>query len=285
MLISVVTPTYNRAHLLERLIKSLKNQTQFNFEWIVIDDGSVDNTKEVISELTTESKFTIKYVYQENQGKHVALNVGFSEAKGDYLIILDSDDILANNAIEIIERQFNLAKDIDIISFCNKTLDNKDVGNMLHGFICSQLEYSYKYKGTGDRTEVFSKKVYDNYRFPVFSGEKFCPEALVWNRMALKHKTKYVKDVIYFCEYQVDGLSSKIIEIRAKSPNATLLYYRELLNNPIPKLEKIKACINYWRFVCHSNKPLVKKTLGEITFYDFISVPFGVLYFLKDKYL
>lgn len=104
MLITIFTPTYNRAELLPRLHKSLQEQTNKNFEWIVVDDGSTDNTKEVIENiiLQQENDFPIRYFYKENGGKHTAINRGVREANGDLFFIVDSDDILTFNSVELI---------------------------------------------------------------------------------------------------------------------------------------------------------------------------------------
>jgi glycosyltransferase involved in cell wall biosynthesis len=288
MKLSIVTSTYNRIDLLSRLIESLQHQSDKKFEWILIDDGSTDSTKEHIKSISEQFDFDFKYRYQNNSGKHVALNRGFNEANGDYLIILDSDDLLSTDAVDKILKAFDDIKkdnDIGVISFCNQTLEQLPIGNQLSGFTCSQLDYIYKYKGTGDRSEVFKKTIYKEFRFPIFDNERFCPEALVWNRIGLKYKTKYVSDVIKYVEYQSDGLTSKIIQIRAESPNSTLLYYRELFYCAIPSKDKFKACINFWRFSCHSKFKVLNKNLDAITGYDIVSMPFGFMFFLKDKYL
>ena len=96
MLITVFTPTYNRAKLLPRLYKSLQEQTNKDFEWVIVDDGSTDNTKEVIDNIITqqENDFPIRYFYKENGGKHTAINQGAKEAKGELFFIADSDDVL-----------------------------------------------------------------------------------------------------------------------------------------------------------------------------------------------
>ena len=100
-MISIITPTYNRADLLPRVFDSLQKQTSKDFEWLIIDDGSSDNTDEVVNTFTT-TDFNIYYYKKENGGKHTALNYGISRAKGDYILIVDTDDYLTENAIEFI---------------------------------------------------------------------------------------------------------------------------------------------------------------------------------------
>jgi len=103
-MITILTPTYNRKHTLRRAYDSLINQTNKDFEWLVIDDGSKDDTKELIDEFISENKITIKYFFKENGGKHTALNFGTNKAKGELVLILDSDDYLSNDAIELVKK-------------------------------------------------------------------------------------------------------------------------------------------------------------------------------------
>ena len=99
-MISIVTATYNRAHLLPRLYESLKSQENKNFEWVVVDDGSVDNTENLIMEFNAENLININYLKKDNGGKHTALNLGISIAKYEYTFFLDSDDYFSNNSFE-----------------------------------------------------------------------------------------------------------------------------------------------------------------------------------------
>lgn len=100
-LITVFTPTYNRAYILNNLYESLKRQTSKSFEWIIVDDGSVDMTESLVNEwLKNDNLFPIKYVKKVNEGKHIAINVGVEQAKGDWFLIVDSDDYLYDDAIE-----------------------------------------------------------------------------------------------------------------------------------------------------------------------------------------
>lgn len=103
--ITVFTPTYNRAYTLRRLYESLRKQTQYDFEWLIVDDGSTDNTESLVQEFIREnSLFNIRYVKKENEGKHIAINVGAKIAMGKLFFIVDSDDALSTNAIEAIEK-------------------------------------------------------------------------------------------------------------------------------------------------------------------------------------
>ncbi|MEZ7704411.1 glycosyltransferase family A protein [Prevotella melaninogenica] len=257
-LISVFTPTYNRASLLSRLYDTLILQTYKNFEWIIVDDGSKDNTKEVVNSFVAERKIDIHFVQQENGGKHRAINTGVSLAKGELFFILDSDDVLPENALELVTETFQPIKhDISFagVSGIDGTFDGCIIGSGLldDSIDCNSVDIRYKYHVTGDMKEVFRTSVMKEFPFPNIEGEKFCPEALVWNRIAQKYKLRYFNKIIYKVEYQPEGLTSNIIKVRMKSPITSMMCYAEMLELNIPFKDKLKAAINYWRFrLCYS---------------------------------
>ena len=120
------------------------------------------------------------------------------------------------------------------------------------------MDFRYKYKFKGDMAEVVRTDVMREFPFPEIPGEKFCPEAVVWNRIAQKYKVRYFYKGIYICEYLPDGLTHKITKIRMQSPVASMLCYSELSKYNVPVLTKIKSAINYWRFWMCGNKPFVE---------------------------
>ena len=267
MLITVFTPTYNRAKLLPRLHKSLQEQTNKDFEWVIVDAGSTDNTKEAIDNIIIqeENDFPIRYFYKENGGKHTAINQGVKEAKGDLFFIADSDDVLLPNSLEIVYQQYSKIK------------ENKDFGG-----VCGLDCYADgKIIGTGLAKDFIDINVLKEFPFPEIVNEHFVPEVLVWNRIAQKYKLRYINQPIYQVEYQEGGLTSKIIEIRMKSPIATTICYGEMLDLHIPIKSKIKAAINYWRFYfCIGDK---SKTRKRINFLWVGLLPIGWAFHIKDQ--
>lgn len=256
MKISIITATYNREKLLSKLYKSLCEQTCKDFEWIVIDDGSVDDTEELVNEFINKKIIYITYVKKINGGKHTAMNLGIDIAKCEFCFFVDSDDFLPSNSIEIIYEKLNHIKNLDeydkLAGICG---DNQDQNGRLIGTpspnnkIMNYLDYRYKLKIKGDKSEIYRTKVLKEFKFPEFANEKFCPEALVWNRIAKYYDMFFFNDIIYVRYYQKDGLTSKITEIRRKSPKSTLLYYKEFATNPkIPYYFRLRAVINYLRF-------------------------------------
>lgn len=269
MKVSVFTPTFNRGYILGNLYDSLKNQTSCDFEWIIVDDGSTDHTRELVESILQEkSPFPISYYYQTNGGKHTAINKGVQYAHGEWFFVVDSDDYLSNDAIEtIIKDAKSIESDNSLTGLAyNRAYFN---GEVIGGAVdyeqldCSLLDYRYKYKVRGDKAEIYKTAIFKLYSFPVIEGEKFCTEAMVCNRIALKYKLRYINKSIYYCEYLSDGLSAASIKSRMRSCKTAKMYYQELFSMPIPTLYKIKAAINYIRFAL-CDYPLdcfVKKTL------------------------
>lgn len=288
-MITIFTPTFNRSDNLIQLFNSLLNQTNKNFEWIIIDDGSTDETKNTVSKFKDKADFNIIYLYQENKGKHKAINKGVSLAKGVLFFIVDSDDLLYANSIKILLNYYNEIKNNNnIVGLCGlKTFFNGEiVGGQVNfnDYIGNLLDFRYKKKVTGDKAEVFKTKILKKFPFPETDGEKFCPEALVWNRIANKYKFYFINQKIYKCEYLEDGLTSKITKIRAKSPYNTMLTYSELSKYAIPLNQKIKASINFWRFAFYDKKTSFKEKFRMLSFpFSFIGLLPGVLFYIFEK--
>ena len=284
-MITIFTPTYNRAGFLHRLYDTLILQTYKNFEWIIVDDGSKDNTKDVVSSFVKEGKLNIHYVQQENGGKHRAINTGVGLATGELFFILDSDDILPNNALELVVKTFQPIKHEMFfagVSGIDGNFDGRIIGSGLpyDSIDCNSVDIRYKCHVTGDMKEVFRTSVMKEFPFPNIEGEKFCPEALVWNRIAQKYKLRYFNKIIYKVEYQPEGLTSNIIKVRMKSPITSMMCYAEMLELNIPFKDKFKAAVNYWRFrLCYNGNGSYPKVSG---LWNAVA-PLGWLMHLKDK--
>ena len=257
-MITVLTPTYNRASLLINLYQSLIKQDFGNFEWVIVDDGSVDATTDIVNQFIQEGQIVITYIKQANGGKHRALNRGVKEAKGELVLIVDSDDSLPNKSLSIIYSHYLDIKDNSSIGGVCGLMAHHDGTIIGDRKICSSMNLSsiemrYKYGFVGDVCEVFKTEILREFPFPEIENEKFCPEALVWNRIATKYKLHYFNEVIYYRDYLDDGLTSKIVRIRMNSPIASMMCYAELNQLDIPFKDKIKAAVNYWRFrLCYS---------------------------------
>lgn len=252
-LITIFTPTYNRAYILPQLYKSLTEQSFKNFEWIVVDDGSSDGTKALFDKWQKEASFPVIYKKVENGGKHRAINKGVKLANGELFFIVDSDDRLIPETLNFIANEYNSIKDDN--RFCGLAGSRGTLqGHRIGGYFppcpidCSCIDFRIKYKIKGDMAEVFKTAILRQYPFPEYEGEKFCPEALIWNRIGLKYLMRFFPDITYITEYLPDGLTASIIRLRHQSPMASMLYYSEYTQLPISFTSRLKGAINYWRF-------------------------------------
>lgn len=254
--ITILTPTYNRASLLPRLFDSLLRQTNKDFEWIVVDDGSTDDTRDVVANLKEKcgGAFPMGYVYKANGGKHMAINIGAERARGELLFIADSDDLLTDDALETVANSWHDISDDKSfagIAGLDIAMDTREVigsGLPQEHIDCNAIDIRYRHHVTGDMKEVFRTEVLREFPFPEFAGERFCPEQLVWFRMARRYKLRYINKPIYIADYQPDGITAGITRARMRNPSASMLTYAELTECPVPFLVKVKAAINFWRF-------------------------------------
>lgn len=266
--ISILTPTYNRGKLLLPLYDSLKNLTFKDFEWLIVDDGSEDDTEQYalswIAHNIQNAEFPIRYIKKSNGGKHTAINRGVREANGELILILDSDDTLPSDSLATIAQYYEQCKGYkDCAGVCGLMAHH---GGQLIGtgfpkdpMYESALLFRYAEKGnvTGDLLEVYKTSVMREFPFPEIENERFCPESLVWNRIANKYKLFCFNKVIYYRDYLEGGLTSKIVRIRMNSPIASTMTYAEMLDYNISLKWKIRSAINYWRFrYCIKNKAL-----------------------------
>ena len=224
-MITIFTPTYNRAYSLPRLYESLKKQTYNNFEWVLVNDGSTDNTDEVVKPWLNDNIITINYIKQKNGGKHRAINKGIEAAKGDYFFIVDSDDFLPEDSLELVQQHIEEIKnDTTFAGVCGTKCypNNQRVGGAFPYEILDTDSVSFRivHKIKGDMAEVWKTSVLKEFPFPEFEGEKFVTEAVVWNQIAKKYKLRYFNKNIYICEYLDDGLTKNIRRHHRNSPKA-----------------------------------------------------------------
>ena len=232
MLVTIFTPTYNRGYLLTRLYNSLLDQTDINFEWIIVDDGSTDSTKEIVSSFIEDKRIKVIYEYQNNSGKHVAVNRGIDLALGDYFAIVDSDDYLLPNTIEAIKTAFSnldLNNKFAGISFNKGYSPDEYVGETFSGeYLDATSIERKKYNILGDKFEVFFTKILKENKFPVIEGEKFMSEIVLWTRIAAQgYKIRWFNKIVYICEYLPGGLTDSNDKLIASNYRGYALRIRE----------------------------------------------------------
>lgn len=286
--VTVFTPVYNRKNLIGNLYQSLLSQTYKNFEWIIVDDGSTDDIDEIIKSYQNEDRILIRFIKQENGGKHRAINNGVLHAKGELFYIVDSDDYLTKDSIERIVFHYQYIKNNDkFAGVCGMKCfpDGSRIGKEVTWKILkdSWINYWIIKNIKGDVAFVFKTSVLRNYLFDDIPGEKFCAESLVLNRIGKNYLMLFFNEKIYIAEYLSDGLSVSSIKNRMNSPNYAMRIYSEMASLDIPYLKKIKAHINYWRFAPCS-KLKMKNKIKQIGISSYIIfMPIGYLFHMKDK--
>lgn len=286
-MITIFTPTFNRSKLLPIVYESLLLQMDFDFEWIIVDDGSSDNTEEIVNSFIQENLIKITFYKQKNRGKHFAINKGVQFAKGELFLILDSDDALPINALKTINYFYNkIVNDYSVAGIAGRRnfVDGSIVGSEnFDELISNSLDIRYKHYVSGDLVEVFRTNVLKEFPFQEIENEKFCPEALVWNRIAQKYSLLFFNRGIYTTQYLDDGLTAKIVKIRMTSPIASMICYSELASYKIPFVQKIKANLNFWRFSFNSQESFVDKMKRINPILSLFCLPLGYIMFKNDK--
>ena len=275
-MITVLTPTYNRAHCLKILADSLINQSVAKFEWLVVDDGSTDNTESIIREAQGTCMFPVRYIYKDNGGKHTALNTGFKEASGEWIFVVDSDDWLLSDCIQVL---LEVAKDVGdqvgAISTLRSFPDGRVIGEEFPPGLDNYIR-KIEYNVTGDKADLFRKKALQGFSFPVYRNERFMAESVLFIWLGLRYKTKFVNYAGYICKYLQGGLSDKSLENRHISYRSSLYVYECQYNSLNSRILRFKAAVSWWRFrLGKSPLPLARKVP---VFY----FPFGSVLFLVD---
>lgn len=259
MYFTICIPTYNRAHTILRTLESLESQNFDDFEIVIIDDGSTDNTEVVIRNFKETTKKDIKYFKKKNGGKHTALNLGISKAKGEFFCILDSDDWLRENALNQMYEDCSSIANQD--SFCGimgrSMLSNGNIiGNKFpsDSYISSYVDFHFisgpKLGPFGDCCECIKTKILKNYSFPENKETKFVPEAFVFDQIGTEYNLLCTNNVYKVVEYQQEGISNNK---NFKNDNIVgyLYHYVSRIDNVIPKIKsfpiKIKI-ISWWRY-------------------------------------
>lgn len=250
MEITILTPTYNRVKMLPKLYKSLLNQTSKRFEWLIIDDGSTDDTLGYINEIIKEKKINIRYYKKNNGGKHRAINYAMNFIKNDLTFIVDSDDWLINDAVEKIlfyAKKYEDNKNIACFSF-HRSFPNNVISGPHYKekeFISNYIEYRINEHVRGEGAEVVFTNKLKEFPFIEIDGENFLSEGYLWISMAYKYQTVYIDESIYMFDYLEDGLTKNINKIRIKNPKGCVEVSKLYFNNSVKLIPKIKAIIKY----------------------------------------
>lgn len=285
-MLTIFTPTYNRAYILDKLYLSLCIQTNKDFEWLIIDDGSTDNTKEKIQKWISEKKIQIRYVYQKNAGKSAAHNRALELTKTELFVCVDSDDQLHENAVAVVLEEWDKLR----------KQSKQEVGGMVafremsDGTPITQYQGKSDYKIgklkefydrkiiSGDTMLIFDVRKVGSLRFPVFEGEKFVPEAYLYDQFDQISSFLIVPQYIYICEYLEDGYTQNMARLIAKNPNGYLAYIEQRIKYDNDIKNVIFDTIRYVAIaVCAKKKHIIKSAYNP--FCAFVMYPFGKLFY------
>ncbi len=282
--LTIFTPTYNRAYYLCALYKSIYEQNEEQIEWLIIDDGSTDNTYEVVKKFIEENKLNIKYIVQKNGGKARAYNNAVRHCKSQFFMCVDSDDVLLPNSLKNILTYCSEIKDNEICAGVGSPSANRDMLNFFprnsNEFCKLRNVYRNGYKG--EMTLVYKTEVLKKFPFPEIEGEKFITENYLYNQIDDFYTTFFVDENWVEYHYLEDGYSSNEKNLYINNPKGWALVFNQRQKYARSLKERIVLCAKYWCFsklghnngiISHSNYPIV----------TIISIPLG-FYYLKNRY-
>lgn len=286
-MLTVFTPAYNRAHTLPRTYDSLCRQTCDDFEWLIIDDGSTDNTRELVESWIAENKIPIRYHYQENQGMHGAHNTAYRLINTKLNICIDSDDYMPDNAVERIVTiwgEKGSEKYAGIIG-----LDQDTHGNIIGTPFPNEVKETtlfgfYERGGKGDKKQAYRTDVINKYpEYPLYKGEKYVGLAYKYYSIDEDYPLIATNDVLCIVEYQEDGSSMNMYRQYWNNPKGFAFYRKKEMQLTRNRKRRFIVCMHYvsscfrsrnWRFIQES--PCKGMTL--------LATPAGFFLYLYIKY-
>ena len=284
--LTVFTPAYNRAHTIGRTYESLLRQTSKDFEWLVIDDGSTDNTHELVEKWIVENKIPIRYIRQENQGMHGAHNTAYRNISTELNTCIDSDDYMPDDAVEKIIAfwQQNQTEGYAGIMGLDQTEDGKTIGSRFPDEMkeCTLQGY-YAAGGSGDKKLVYRTDIIKNYpEYPLFEGERYVGLAYKYMLIDRDYKLLTLNEHLVTVEYQQDGSSYNMYRQYWRNPRGFAFFRKtEMVCAPTVKRRFI-SCIHYvasaiisrnWRFLWESPQKIL----------TFFAAPLGLLWYLQIR--
>ncbi len=267
MLLTVFTPTYNRRELLGRVYQSLLAQTDLNFIWLIVDDGSTDDTGTLVQEWVREERITIEYLYRENGGKMRAHNTGVVNCRTRLFICLDSDDYFPEYAVELVTatwRQIEDDSSQDTEKVCGIVAHKgRSATEILTGGEFADVKYTtlqglYRKGFSGETTLVFRTDILKRFPFPEIDGEKYVPEDYIYDRIDKEYVLRVLPRILTICELVTSGYTDSVEQLRDENPQAWLLYYQQRAQDAPMSLLKLKYISHYMQFARAVGKPVFR---------------------------
>lgn len=271
MKISILTATYNRSALLDKLYTSIlinSNNSNCEVEWLVMDDGSTDNTKRIVEEYEKEKIINVKYFYQENQGKMVAINNLIEKSTGDLIIECDSDDFFTKDAFKSIQKALMQCKDmaeIYALVFLKYTQSGENMGN---NFIddnhqSTMFDLYFKEGITGEKALVYNASLRKQFKYELENNEKFITEARLHHKMDLKYTVRCFNKPIMICEYQQEGYTKNILQVFKKYPYGYYKYFKEIFEQEMHGVTIKKRLYIYKHYILFATLTKQKQPIKQ----------------------
>nr|WP_302596288.1 glycosyltransferase family 2 protein [uncultured Cellulosilyticum sp.] len=284
-MITVFTPVYNRRYILEKCYQSLLHQTNKNFKWLIVDDGSTDQVEDLITQWIEEKKIAIHFIRQENGGKHVAHNTGVLNCDTDLFICVDSDDYLTDDAIELVYKYWDMIKNnqqLAGIAMLRKYQNGQLMStHMPKGIDSSTLYDLYEnYHFKGDLALVFRTEILKKYLFPQFENEKFVGECVVYNQISENYKMYLVDHPIYIGEYLEDGYTQNVVQLYRKNPKGYSFYLQQRIMLAKGSKQKKNAFAKYISG-CWMINQMIDRKIFDNSLMFIIILPQAIYLYLK----
>ena len=277
--LTVFTPAYNRAHTLPRTYQSLLAQDCKDFVWLIIDDGSTDNTAELVRGWQSKDNgFEIRYLYKENGGMHTAHNTAYENIDTELNVCIDSDDCLAAGAVGKILSKWAEVRDRGYAGLIglDADLDGKLIGKGFpKGLLETTLTGYYAAGGSGDKKLIYRTDVINQYPpYPVFEGEKYVALAYKYRLIDQDYKLSVLDEVLCNVDYQPDGSSNTMWRQYLKNPKGFAFWRKVCMQYPTSKKRLIIDCIHYCSSsILANNQSFVRESPRKVL--TVLCIPFG----------
>ena len=288
--LTIFTPTYNRAYILPQLYNSLTKQNSNDFEWLIVDDGSSDNTEDLVNIWIKEKLVHIRYIKQKNSGKMKAHNTGVQNTESELFFCVDSDDYIVDTAVETILNKWGSLSISQQESLAGMVAyrgvsTNVPIGDEFPENIERDSLSGFYQKGlSGDTSLIFRTEVIKKFPFPIIGNEKFITEAYVYDQIDQCYQLYAIPEVITICEYRKDGLTQNLLKVTFRNPCGYVAYNLQRGNFA----KTIRECFLFYVRASAFSKYTknVQMPLSPSHRYLYaISRPFGVLFYLHKKRL
>ena len=285
--LTVFTPTYNRAYILNQCYESLVRQSCKDFIWLIIDDGSTDNTKELVEEwMKNDNKFEIRYHYKKNGGMHTGHNAAYELIDTELNVCIDSDDFMPDNAVELIVNFWNKygSDKYSGIVALDVYKNGEVIGCKLPNKKSTTLSGFYDNGGQGDKKLIYRTEVINKYpSYPEFKGEKFVPLDYKYLLVDQDYELLIMNEAVCVVEYMEDGSSKNMFRQYYKNPRGFSFMRKVHMVYDKKFINKFKNCIHYVSSSFISkNKEFISESPNKLM--TIFSIPFGAILYLLIKH-